>query len=170
MRVMADSSKPVLPGSEKNSMGPGADHGVVGDSLGGLQVALEVGVLHELDVAEIGEALAADRVAGGVDAGIEIEPGQVADGVAVLAAGEAAHGDASGVAIVLFDVGIQLGADPGGDLRRAANRRAAACLWAACDPVRGPRRRVAIAENCRRPGPLAAICSRRIPPMAAALL
>ena len=94
----------------------GADHGVVGDDLGGCEVALEVGVLHELHVAEVGEAFAADGIAGRVDAGVGIDAGEVVDGVGVLAAGEAADGDAPGIAIVLLGVGGEFGADPGDGL------------------------------------------------------
>ena len=47
---------------------PGADHRVVGHQLGGFEIPLDALVLDELHVAEVGEALAADGVARGVDA------------------------------------------------------------------------------------------------------
>ena len=46
---------------------PGANDRVIGDQLGRFEIALDAFVLHELDVAEIREALAADRIVRGVD-------------------------------------------------------------------------------------------------------
>ena len=77
---------------------------MIGDELGSIEIVFKVHVLHELDVAEVGKAFAADRVAGGVDAGVEGVAGEVLNGVGVFAAGEAADGDAAGIAIVLFGV------------------------------------------------------------------
>ena len=45
-------------------------------------------VLHELHVAEVREALAADRVARGVDADLDVDAGQIAKRVGVLGAGQ----------------------------------------------------------------------------------
>ncbi len=93
-----------------------ADDGVVGDDLRGREVALEVRVLHELDVAETGEAFAADRVTGGVDAALGIDPGKVVNRVGILVAGQPPYRDASGIAVMLFGVGVEFAANPGDDL------------------------------------------------------
>ena len=69
---MASSSMPLVPGSAEKRNGPGADDGMVGDALGGLEVALQPFVLHELHRAVVGEALAADGVAGEVAVDVEI--------------------------------------------------------------------------------------------------
>ncbi len=90
-----------LAGVDVEGQRPGADHGMVGDLLGRVEVVLDGRVLHRLDVAEVGEAFAADRVAGGVDAGLDVDAGQVVDGVGVFGAGQAADGDAAGIAGVL---------------------------------------------------------------------
>ncbi len=92
---------------------PGADDGVVGDLLGGLEVALDGGVLDRLDVAEVGESFAADRVARGVDAGLDVDAGQVVDGVGVLGAGQPADGDPARLAGVLRVELAERRADPG---------------------------------------------------------
>ena len=85
MRLSAESSRPVLPGSAIELERPGADDGVIGHELGGFEIALDAGVLHELHVAEVREALAADRVARRVDADVDVDAGQVANRVGVLA-------------------------------------------------------------------------------------
>ena len=129
MRLMAESSKPVLPGSAKNSSGSDADDGVVGDDFGGSEVALEVRILHELDVAETGEAFAADGIAGRVDADFGIDAGEVVDGVGVLAAGEATDGDPAGIAIVFPGVGGEFGANPGDGLLALRVARLRHAFW-----------------------------------------
>ena len=90
----------------------GADHRVIGDQLGGFEIALDARVLHELHVAEIREALAADRVARRVDADLDVDAGQIADRVGVLGAGQPPDRDASRIAGVLGLVGLQRVADP----------------------------------------------------------
>src|SRR5256885_7435163 len=55
----------------------GPDHSVIGDLARGAQVALQRGVLHELDVAEVGEALAAGGIARGVNAQVGIDTGEI---------------------------------------------------------------------------------------------
>ena len=49
--------EPALPRIDEELKRSRAHHGMIGDDLGGLQVAFQAGILHELDVAEIGEAL-----------------------------------------------------------------------------------------------------------------
>ena len=81
---------------------PGADDRVIGHDLRGFEVALDARVLHELDVAEVGETLAANRITRRIDdADGNVDAGQVADGVRVLRAREAADSHASGVAGML---------------------------------------------------------------------
>ena len=92
--------------------GAGPDHGVGGNLLGRLQVTLEVRILHELHVTEIGEAFTSHGLAGGIDAKIDVEPGEVVHRVSVLTAGEPADRDAPGIACVLLDVQIQFVLDP----------------------------------------------------------
>src|SRR5438046_529497 len=65
----------------------GAHDCTIGHHLGSFEVPLQVGVLHELDIAEIREALAAHRVVRGIDAHTEIEPREIVDGIFVFAAG-----------------------------------------------------------------------------------
>src|SRR5260370_7146499 len=101
-----------LPGVGEELQRTGADHGMVGDHFGGPKVALQVRVLHELYIAEAGESFAAHRVAGRVDARIEVDPGQVVNRVRILAAGQAPDGDPPGIAIVLFRIGVELSANP----------------------------------------------------------
>ena len=84
-----------------------ASDGVIGNELGRLEVPLHRRVLHELDVAEVGKALAADRIARRVDAGPDVHARQVGNRVRVLGAREAADGDASGLARVPGVVGVQ---------------------------------------------------------------
>src|SRR3954447_3991460 len=76
----------------------GPDHGAVRDLLSRGEIALQAGVLHELDVAEIGETFAADRIGGRIDPHFDIESGQILNRVAVLAAGQSPDGDAARVA------------------------------------------------------------------------
>ena len=57
-------------------------------------------VLHELDIAEIGEPFAAHRIARRVDAGVKIVSGQILNRVVVFAAGKPPDRDASRLAIV----------------------------------------------------------------------
>ena len=83
--------------------GPRADHGVVGDGLGRLEVALERRVLHELRVAGVGEPLAGDGVADEVVGDPQVEPGQVAERVGVLGARQPPDRDRPGVALVFLD-------------------------------------------------------------------
>ena len=63
-----------------------------------LQVALDHGVLHELDVAEVREALAPHRVGRGVDADLDLDAGEVADRVRVFAARQPPDRDPSRIA------------------------------------------------------------------------
>ena len=104
-----------LSGVRVEAQRPGADHRVVGDLLGGFEVVLDLRILHRLHVAEVGEALAADRIARGVDAGLDVDPGEVADGVRVLGAGQTPDGDTAGVTGVLRVELAERRADPGDD-------------------------------------------------------
>ena len=72
----------------------GADDGVIGDELRGFEIALDALVLHELHVAEVREALAADRVARRVDADLDVDAGQIANRVGVFGAGQPPDRDA----------------------------------------------------------------------------
>ena len=101
--MIADSSRPVLPGSAKNSSGPAPITAWLGDHLGRLEVPLECRVLHELGVAGVGESLAGDRVADEVVGDLQVQPGQVADRVGVLGARQPPDRDRSGVALVFLD-------------------------------------------------------------------
>ena len=83
--------------------GPRADHGVVGDGLGGLEVSLERRVLHELRAAGVGEPLASDGVADEVVGDPKVEPGQVAEGIRVLGTRQPPDHDRPGVALVFLD-------------------------------------------------------------------
>ncbi len=60
----------------------GADDRVIGYHFRGFEVALDAGVLHELHVPEVGEALTANRIARRIDADGDIDAGQVVNGVA----------------------------------------------------------------------------------------
>ena len=91
---------------------PGADDGAIGHDLGGLEIALDAGVLHELHVAEVREALTANRVARGVDADGDIDAGQVANRVGVFTARQPADGHAPWIAGVLGLVRFQRRAHP----------------------------------------------------------
>ncbi len=83
---------------ERQRAGP--DHGVIGDLSCGFQVALDGGVLHELHGAEVGEAFAADRVARGVDADLDVHTGEIPDRVRVFGARESADGHPPRIAAV----------------------------------------------------------------------
>src|SRR5260370_22560836 len=101
-----------LPGVGEELQRTGADHGMIGDNFGGTEITFQVRVLHELHIAEAGEPFAAHRVAGRVDARIEVDPGQVVNRVRILAAGQAPDGDPPVIAIVLFRIGAELSANP----------------------------------------------------------
>ena len=70
------------------------------DELRRLEVSLDARVLHELHVAEIREALAANRVARCIDADFDVDAREVADGVRVLGAGEPTNRDSTRIACV----------------------------------------------------------------------
>jgi hypothetical protein len=79
---------------------------------------LDLRVLHRLHVAEVGEAFAADRVARGVDAGLDVDAGEVADRVRVLGAGQTPDGDAAGITGVPptpLNAKMKVFGDPGGE-------------------------------------------------------
>ena len=99
------------------------NHCVIGYDLRRIEISLEVGILHELHVAEIGESFTANRVVGGVDAKIEIETGEVVDRIVVFAAGQPPDGHAAGIASMRFDESIQLRLNPGDDLAALLIRR-----------------------------------------------
>ena len=127
MRFSADSSRPVLPGIGVERQRAGPDDGVIGDQLGGFEVALDARVLHELHVAEVREALAADRVARRVDADLDVDAGEIADRVGVLGARQPADRHAARIAGVRGFVRVERGSDPGGrrgplGIGRAARR------------------------------------------------
>ena len=92
----------------------GAESGMVGDAFGRFHVAFEIGVGDELDVAKVGESFTADRIAGEFVIEIEVETGEVVDGVAVLRAGQAANGHSAGVAGMFFRKVLEIDTDPGG--------------------------------------------------------
>ena len=106
--MIAESSKPVLPGSAKNSIGPDPITAWSATRLGGLEIALHPGVLHELHVAEIRESLAAHLIAHQVVLHLQIEPGQVLDRSSRTRRWSAADRDPPGIARVLFRVRVQL--------------------------------------------------------------
>ena len=54
----------------------GTNDCVIGDELPGFEIALDAFVLHELDVAEVREALTADRITRGIDANLDVDAGQ----------------------------------------------------------------------------------------------
>src|ERR1051326_1188209 len=56
---------------------PRAEDRVIGDELRRFEVALQAGFLHGLNVSEIGEALAADRIRRGIDTRIEVESREI---------------------------------------------------------------------------------------------
>ena len=93
-------------GVGKKLQGSGADDGVIGDLFGSLEVALDAGVLHELHIAKIGKALAADRIARGVDADLEVEAGEVANRVGIFAARQPPYRHPAGLAGMLALVGF----------------------------------------------------------------
>ena len=79
-----------LAGIGVERQGTRPDDRVIGRLFRRLQVALDPGVLHELDVAEVREALAPHRVGRCVDADLDLDAGEVADRVRVFAARQAA--------------------------------------------------------------------------------
>ncbi len=96
---------------------PCADHRVIGHELRRLEIALQIRILHELDVAEVGESLAAYGIVRSVDAQIEIEPGEIVDRVVILAAGQPPHGHMAGVARMQLHEPIEPRANPQSGLR-----------------------------------------------------
>jgi hypothetical protein len=113
------------------------DNGVIGHELRGFEIPLDARVLHELHVAEVGETLTTDRVAGRIDADLDVDAGQIAKRIRVLGAGQPADRHASGIAGVLGLVRAQGGADPGHGRRafvvcreqvRLVRRRHLACF------------------------------------------
>ena len=91
----------------------GADDGMGGYLLGSFEVALEIGVLHELHVAKVGKAFATYGIVGEIAVGFDVEAGEVADRVSVFATRETANCDASGIARRLRGSFIEFGANPG---------------------------------------------------------
>ncbi len=90
------------------------DDRVIGDELRGLEISLDTLILHELDIAEVREALAADRVARGIDADLDVDARQVANRIGVLGAGQAPDGHAPGLARVRGLVRLHGRTDPRG--------------------------------------------------------
>src|SRR5205807_1539305 len=77
--------------------GCAGEDGLIDNALGGGEVLLHQERRHGEDVADVVEAVA-DVVGGEVVGGLEIDGQEVADGVVVLGAVEAADGDAAGIA------------------------------------------------------------------------
>ena len=123
MRLSAEISSPVRPASGRERERPGTDQRVIGDQLGRLEVALDALVLHELHVAEVGEALATDGVARGVDPDIDVGAGQIVNRVRVLGAGQTPYGDAARLAAVCLFVRLQRRRGSRSRRRRAPGRR-----------------------------------------------
>lgn len=86
---------------------------MIGDAPGRLQESLESLVLHELDIPEVGKALAPDRIARGVDADRERDTREVGNRVPVLGARQPPDGHTAGLAGVLRFVGLEGIPDPG---------------------------------------------------------
>ncbi len=102
----------------------------------------QICVLHELDIAEIRETLAAHRVARRVNPGLHVNPGQIPQRVSILPASQPSDCDPPRFAIVLLHVSVQLRPDPRRHLRalllgglRHSFRRHAPLLERRCDPL-----------------------------------
>ena len=109
--------------------GTGTNHGMVGNALGGIKITFQIGILHELDIAEISETFTTSRIARGINAGLQLNASQVLNGVAIFTTGEPAHGDTPRISVVFLGVGAQFGTDPSDRLQSFSIRRLGHFLW-----------------------------------------
>ena len=71
---------------------PGADYGVIGNLPRRAKVSFQTGILHELDIAKAGEALATSRVCRRINPGLDaIDTRQIANRIAVFTTRQPAH-------------------------------------------------------------------------------
>ena len=95
---------------------PRTDHSMVRDALRRLEIALDIGIGHELHATEVRETFTTDRITREVALHVVVEARQVTDRVSVFAARQAAHRHLPRLTIVRIREIVQFRSDPLGSL------------------------------------------------------
>lgn len=93
----------------------GKEGGVRGDFLSGVEVLGEERGGHDEGVSGIGEAFAGGAIDGELAGGIEIDTGEIADGVGVFGVAESAEDDGTGISCIGVGFGGEVLVDPFAD-------------------------------------------------------